>query len=371
MAFQFQAIAALSPFLVDELGIGLADLGFLIALYLAPGVVFAIPGGAIGRYIGDQWAVCLGLVMMLVGAIVIVVVPIWEAQILGRLIAGIGGNILNVLMSKMVADWLADKELATAMGIFVNSWPVGIAAALLFLPIVADGFGSEVALILVGIMVALALLAMATLYVSPQAVTTAPRSSHRTLGRAAWLCILASGTIWGLYNAALSMVFAFGPIMLAERGWSALDASAATSIVLWIVALSIPIGGIVADRLDRPNWVLGGGLSMFSGLLILSTVTEQIIPVFILLGLVSGLPAGVIMSLPSRVLKPDNRAFGMGAFLTLYYVALFVAPAFAGHMAEFLGSAEFAFTLGGLMLLACLPLMAVYYWFVPSPRPNP
>ena len=68
-------------------------------------------------------------------------VPSWSAQIAGRLIAGLGGVLLNVIMSKMVTDWFAGREIASAMAIFVNSWPVGIALALVGLPPVGSAFG--------------------------------------------------------------------------------------------------------------------------------------------------------------------------------------------------------------------------------------
>lgn len=48
MGFQFQSVAAVAPILRDA-GIGLADIGLLIGLYLAPGVAVALPGGALGR----------------------------------------------------------------------------------------------------------------------------------------------------------------------------------------------------------------------------------------------------------------------------------------------------------------------------------
>ncbi|NRB33383.1 MAG: hypothetical protein HRU31_01315 [Rhodobacteraceae bacterium] len=50
MAFQFQSIAALSPFLQQEAGLGLAEIGLLIGLYLAPGVRVAVPGGAMAAW---------------------------------------------------------------------------------------------------------------------------------------------------------------------------------------------------------------------------------------------------------------------------------------------------------------------------------
>ena len=43
MGFQFQSVAALSPFLVDSLGIDYTQLGLLIGLYLLPGIAIAYP----------------------------------------------------------------------------------------------------------------------------------------------------------------------------------------------------------------------------------------------------------------------------------------------------------------------------------------
>jgi MFS family permease len=72
--------------------------------------------------------------------------------------------------------------------------------------------------------------------------------------------------------------------------------------------------------------------------------------IFLPLGLVLGLAAGPIMTLPSQVLQPEARAFGMGLFFTLYYVAMMVAPTLAGAIAERVGSAGAAFFLGAAIL---------------------
>jgi len=49
MAFQFQSVAAVAPLLSGKFGVSLADIGLLIGLYFAPGVVLSLPGGAIGQ----------------------------------------------------------------------------------------------------------------------------------------------------------------------------------------------------------------------------------------------------------------------------------------------------------------------------------
>ena len=43
MGFQFQSVPAIAPLLARDFGVGLADIGLLIGLYLAPGVVVALP----------------------------------------------------------------------------------------------------------------------------------------------------------------------------------------------------------------------------------------------------------------------------------------------------------------------------------------
>jgi MFS family permease len=98
MAFQFQSVAAVAPLLRSEFHLGLADIGLLIGLYLAPGAVLALPGGAIGQKFGDKATVLGGTVLMLVGGLAMMLTTSWVGQVSGRMIAGIGGVLLNVLM---------------------------------------------------------------------------------------------------------------------------------------------------------------------------------------------------------------------------------------------------------------------------------
>ncbi|WP_164030808.1 MFS transporter, partial [Serratia marcescens] len=91
----FQSVAALAPLLSQGFGASLADIGILIGLYFAPGTVLALPGGAIGRRLGDKTAVLAGLAMMLAGQWLMTASTGWNAQIAGRLMAGAGGIVLN------------------------------------------------------------------------------------------------------------------------------------------------------------------------------------------------------------------------------------------------------------------------------------
>src|ERR1700730_2766579 len=121
MAFQFQSVAAVAPLLGSRFGVSLADIGILIGLYFTPGIALAFPGGAIGKRFGDKPTVLTALALMLAGSLAMALSDSWSMQIAGRLVGGAGGVLLNVQMTKMVADWFAGKAIATAMAIFVNS----------------------------------------------------------------------------------------------------------------------------------------------------------------------------------------------------------------------------------------------------------
>src|SRR5436305_816138 len=312
MAFQFQSVASLSPAIIKTYGVGLGDIGVLISLYLAPGIAFALPGGEIGRRFGDKRVVLCGLALMMAGGLLMAFAPSWELQIAGRIVAGIGGVVLNVLMSKMVTDWFAGREIATAMAIFVNSWPAGIALCLFVLPALSAAQGVAAALLLSTAFCLLGLALFAALYRTP-----ALAASGATGVRAAWpdppaiRAVVVAGFIWGLFNAALSMVFAFGPAMLVERGWSLAAAGSATSLVLWILSVSSPFGGLIADRTGKHGEIMLTGFALFAIALLTAARTELVIPAFVVLGLVGGLSVGPIMSLPARVLAPQMRAVGM------------------------------------------------------------
>jgi MFS family permease len=175
--------------------------------------------------------------------------------------------------------------------------------------------------------------------------------------------VLAAGCIWGLYNAAVGMVFGFGTALLTERGWSLTAAGSATSLVLWSAVVCVPLGGFLSDRLGKPREVMLGGFALSALLLFICARTENVVFWFVLLGVVASLPPGAIMSLPLRVLPPQARAIGMGLYFTMFYVCIVAAPIIAGQLAVVTGTSQAAFDLGIAMLFACFGLLLLYERF--------
>ena len=115
MGFQFQSIASVSPLLIRDLGLGYTEIGTLIGLFMLPGVIIAIPGGLLGKRFSEKRVCVFGLALMVLGGVLVGVSQSYGLAFSGRLLSGVGAVLFNVVLTKMVADWFAGKEIVTAM----------------------------------------------------------------------------------------------------------------------------------------------------------------------------------------------------------------------------------------------------------------
>ena len=369
MAFQFQSVAAVAPLLSSEYGVGLADIGVLIGLYFAPGVALALPGGAIGQRFGDKATVVGALLLMLAGSVAMASAASWNMQIAGRLVGGAGGVILSVQMTKMLTDWFAGKEIATAMAIFVNSWPAGIAVALLTLPVIGTGYGIAAVHSFgrrdrrIGHVAHLCPVQGATEYRGRdrrQPCASSPRGARRDRGGpdlGAVQCRLRD-------HLQLRAIDAGRARLVGDRGGLGHQHRAVGGggfSTGWAASSPIAAGA--------PELMLVAGCILFAALMLALPRSGAVIPIVAALGLVSGQPAGPIMSLPARVLQPQTRAIGMGLFFTIFYGCMVLGPVVGGACAKWAGTAAAAFDFGAAMILLC-PLILWAFKRIPHATPR-
>lgn len=359
MAFQYQSVAALSPFITDKYSASLADIGLLIGMYLGPGVIVAIPGGTLAARFGDNRVVGLSLVAMLAGGLMMTLGDSWSLLLTGRVLAGIGGVIVNIVMTKMVVDWFAGREIGTAMGIFISSWPLGISLALLSLPSLAASGGLIWGWLGVMGSIAVALgLFLAVYRPAPERGVAAVKVAVRHFPVTP---LALAAAIWALYNTALAMVFSFGSLILAEQGLEPPAASSVVSLFTLMLGVAVPVGGYLSDRLGRDVVILASLILSVVSLPVLLSLPIAVLNVtYALAGFLMGLSAGPIMTLPSQVLKPETRAFGMGVFFAIYYAVMMVGPAIGGTIADRTGTTGAAFVLGSGLLVMCIVALLIF-----------
>lgn len=359
MAFQFQSVAALSPLMIDSFLLSIAEIGLLIGLYLGPGVIVAVLGGSVASVFGDKRVVVASLILMFVGSFLALQASAFSGLVAGRVLAGIGGVVVNVLMTKMVIDWFAERNLAAAMAIFISSWPMGIGLALVTLPWAADQGGLDWAWAYVMLVIAIALIAFWVIYETPEGAVAHGRIAVVDLP---WTPLILAALIWGFYNAALAMVFGFGPIILVDRGLSITQATTATSLFMFAIVFAAPLGGWAADRSGRRDalilFTLVAAILLLPLMLYLSASTAWF--VFALAGFLIGLSPGAIVSMTSQILPSQARAFGTGVYYSIYYVVMMVSPPIAGALADQLENVSVSFLLASGMMGICIVVLLAF-----------
>jgi cyanate permease len=362
LGVQFQSIPSVSPMLVDALGLSYADLGTLIGLYFVPGVVIALPGGALGRRFGDARVVAFGLKLMAGGGLAASLAGGFWGLAAGRLLSGTGGIALNVLMSKMVTDWFSGRrDIVLAMAIFVNSFPIGVGLGTLVLGQLAASAGWQAALAASAISALAALLLLAVGY-TRHPNDGAARILRRAVTTAEVLLVSLAGVIWGLYNGAFAVMFGFAPSFFAWQGLAPGEIGLVAGIATLLVALSGQPGGLLALRMRPAALMLAGCLAWASCLVLMASAKGPAAPAILAAGLFMGLPTGVIMALPAQALRPESRALGMGVFYTWLYIGHGAVPPVAGRLQDMTGSAAAPVLLAAALVLALLPLYGLFHW---------
>ncbi len=351
LGLQFQALGSVSDALVSSLGFGYAQIGTLIGLFMLPGLVLALPAGYMGRYLSDHVLVALAFMALAAGATVAALAQGFGQLALGRLACGAGFVISTIYLTKMTADWFCGKELATAMGLLVMSWPLGIALGQVSQVWIAIHFGWRSVFVVAALYSVSGALALLLLY-RPQAGSAAPQASALGLPRhELWLTLLAA-TTWGLYNAGYIVFLSFAPRLLVAAGTGPAQASAIVSLGSWVMIVSAFLGGRYADRSGRGAPLLYGCCLVGIAALLLMRHTALAVPLCVLFGLAGGAPAGVIMALTSEAMAPQRRAFGMGVFFSLYFVLVTLAPPLAGWLFDLGGNAFHALLFAALLFAA-------------------
>ena len=283
----------------------------------------------------------------------------------GRLLSGFGAILLNVLLTKMIADWFVGKEIITAMAILVSSWPFGISLGLISLGKLATVSSWQIVMYLTAGACLIAFALVAVFYRAPPAVNE-KRETPSARTKFSWqelsLVILA-GFIWFLFNVGFIALPSFALDLLTSIGYTVTGAASMVSMVTWLSIFSVQFGGYVSEKLARPNAILvpcflGIGIGMC-----LLPFWPHPVALLVWLGLLFGPPAGIIMALPAEVLHPENRAAGMGLFYSCSYGGMMALTSLAGFSRDVTQNAASPILLGGMLVVVAIIILAIFRAF--------
>lgn len=349
--YQFQSLASLGPELLARFGLGYAQLGTLIGLYMAPGILVALPGGLLGRRFGERLVVGGGLLLMLLGSLACAVAGGPAGIGAGRALAGAGAVMLIVMQGKMLSDRFAGRAFMPVMGVVVGAFPVGVGLVeLTHGPLVrAVGwpglfiFGAGLAA------VSLVLFVIAAEPARPSAIG----SAWALPSRRECELVAVAGVIWTAYNAGYYGFLSYMPSFLAVRGHDPGLLALVLLVATWCNLPATVLGGALAARYgERPVFMVGtlAGIVAVAG----PAVLDWPLLWGLLFGTVASIHAGVIVALGTLSARPENRAVGMGLFYTIYYAGGALLPAMCGRAADLAGDPA-----GALVAAAALSGIAI------------
>ncbi len=330
LGLQFQTLGSVADPLATSLDLSFTQIGTLIGLFMMPGLVLAIPLGFAGRFASDRALVTAGLVALALGGGVAAAADDFGLLALGRLLCGVGFVVTTIFFTKMVVDWFAGRELATAMAVLVMSWPFGIAIGQVGHSWLAATYGWRMPFIAASLYCLAGAALLAVAYRPPPATTAATSVASVGLTAREWTLTLTAALVWAAFNAAYIVYLSFAPRVLVAGGLGVLEAASIISLASWVMIFSGAACGQLADRTGRYDLILSVCLGCAMISLALLSHVGWAVPLSLLFGLVGMAPAGLIMALTGAAMAPQKRAFGMGIFFSAYFVVTAPAPAIAG-----------------------------------------
>ncbi len=324
----FFAVPPLIPLLVESLGLSNLEIGILMGAIAVPAIVLSIPLGAAMDRWPSRATGLWGLGTMAVGSALFAIGGSYPILLTGRLLFGVGGLVMNLLLARMISEAFSGRELSLAMGVFNAVYPASMIVIYTFHePLLSTlGWRGELTLLLAMVLLAVPLHLAATTREHPHESrqNTVPLSPP---SRSLWMLALS----WMFFFAAFASVFTFAPQWAGGGKAGLLTVTAIT----WVSLILNPLVGTAIDRTGRPHLWARIGQSLFATIL-LAMAAEEVAPLLamLLVGLAASVIPTAVYSLPARLVSASRIGFAFGFITAFSNLGTVAGPALAGAVRD-------------------------------------
>jgi predicted MFS family arabinose efflux permease len=346
----FFAVPPLIPELISRFGLTHLAIGVLMGAISVPAILFSIPLGAAV----DRWparaAGNLSLGLMAIGAVLFAVAPSYAVLVAGRLLFGVGGLAINLLLARLVSTAFAGRELALAMGIFNAVYPASMIVMFTLHPRLLATFGWR------GELGALAVMVILAIPLHNFAVPRDLRGEAATddQRREPWLSVplVALALSWMVFFGAYASIFTFAPEWAGGGGAALLT----VSLIPWVAIVLAPLTGMAIDRTGRAGrWLLSGQLLLAAVLAGMAFRFLPPAPAMLLVGVTFATVATATYSLPATLVAATRVGFAFGFITAFSNLGNLAGPAIAGGIHDRTGS----WRLVWILLAVCAAVGAI------------
>lgn len=139
----------LFPLIFAEAGLGIAEIGWLAALYPAVWGMSQLVTGALSDRVGRKWLIAAGMAVQAVGIVAVAVGQGVPAFVLGQVLLGLGTAMVYPTLLAAIGDVAHPSWRASAVGVYRLWRDLGYAIGALLSGLVADAFSVATAVYLV------------------------------------------------------------------------------------------------------------------------------------------------------------------------------------------------------------------------------
>jgi MFS family permease len=208
----------------------------------------------------------------------------------------------------------------------------------------------------------LALAAMVLVYRDPPgAARPAVAAPRLNVPARVWGLAISAGVGWALLNASIIVVASFAPSFLMARGASVGEAGLITGAALWISILSVPLGGLLADRVDRPRALIVAGCLVAA--VTIACIARAPLPTLWMMvsAVLLGLPPSIMAALLPRAVESEHLATALGVFYALFYLGMALAQSLAGLLRDLTGDPGMPLLFAALLMALTVPAVALFW----------
>ncbi|MBB5467585.1 sugar phosphate permease [Paraburkholderia sp. CI2] len=344
-------LAVAAPQIEKALGIGPAEMGFILSGFFWTYALMQMPFGWFVDRVGARIALPLAVGWWSVFTAATAVTTSVAGMFGCRLLLGVGEAGAYPSCTKLVSQWFAPKERAIATSIFDSGSRVGSALSIPVVALIIGTLGWKAAFVLTGLLGAVWIVGWFVIYRNPvrdameSARNAAPAARARGGGQddVTWASLFRHRTLWGMMLGFFSLNFViyffitwFPSYLVQTRGFSLKSLGTLGMIPALIAIPGGWLGGYVSDALFRRGWSLTAARKtcMVGGMLVSSVIT------------LSAFTENTYLMLASFGIAYGSLAF---AAASIWSLPCDVAPT-PRHVASIGGIQNFASNLAGIVI---------------------
>ncbi len=325
----FFAVPPLVAELTERFALDHLQIGILMGAIAIPAIFISISlGSAVDRWPARPAGVA-GLLLMAVGATVFALAPSYIVLLVGRIVFGVGGLVMNLLLAQLVTKAFEGRELSLAMGVFNSVYPASMIVMFSLHPKLLASLGWRGELLILGglAVVALPLHIMAV----PAGFSGDDPRNTPAATRRLTSSLVALALAWALFFGVYAAVFTFA----AQWAGGGASGLLTVSLIAWTALVLAPIVGAAIDRLGYPSRWLAASLVLLS--VVLAGMAFGLLspaPAMILVGLSTAIALTATYSLPGTIVAAAHVGFAFGFITAFSNLATLIGPAAAGAVSD-------------------------------------